>query len=69
MMYVYIGGDIEAGTEYSVQRLATGWSEFEPRQSQEYSLLHVVQTGSGIHRASYPTCTEGSFPGDTVAGA
>jgi hypothetical protein len=43
-------------------RLEEG-SEFESRQSQEFSLLHVVQTGSGGHPTSYPIGTEGSFPG------
>jgi hypothetical protein len=40
----------------SGQLLATGWttegSEFECRQDQEFSLLHVVHTGSGAHPAS-----------------
>jgi hypothetical protein len=44
-----------------------GWttegSEFESRWGQEFSLLHVVQTGSGAHPASYPMGTGGSFPG------
>jgi hypothetical protein len=56
-----------------VWRLATGWttegSEFESRQSQELSLLHVVQTGSGAHPASYPMGTGGSFSGGKAAGA
>jgi hypothetical protein len=34
---------------------------------QEFSLLHVVQTGSGVHPASYPMDT--SFSGDKAAGA
>jgi hypothetical protein len=37
-------------------------SQFEPRYGQEFSLLNVVQTGSGAHRASYPMGTGGSFP-------
>jgi hypothetical protein len=37
-------------------------SEFESRYGQEFSLLHSVQTGSGVHPAFYPTCTKGSFP-------
>jgi hypothetical protein len=58
---------------YSVSsRLATGWmiegSEFESRQSQKFSFLHVVQTGSGVHPASYPMGTGGSFPGDKAIG-
>jgi hypothetical protein len=35
-----------------------GWttegSEFESRWGQEFSLLRVVQTGSGVHPTSYP---------------
>jgi hypothetical protein len=58
---------LEAGIAQSVQRLATGWategSEFEYRWGQEFSLLHVVQTDSGAHPASYPTGTVGSLPG------
>jgi hypothetical protein len=30
---------------------------------QEFSLVHVVQTGFGAHPASYPMRTGGSFPG------
>jgi hypothetical protein len=33
------------------------------------NFLHVVQTGSGAHPASYPVGTEGSFPGGKAAGA
>jgi hypothetical protein len=32
-------------------------SEFESRYGLEFSLLHVVQTGSGIHPTSYPMGT------------
>jgi hypothetical protein len=42
-------------------RLATGWeierSGFESGQCQELSLLHIVQTGSGVHPSSYTICT------------
>jgi hypothetical protein len=38
------------------------------RLSQEFSLLNVVQTGSGAHPASHPTGTGGSFPGVKAAG-
>jgi hypothetical protein len=45
----------------------TGWStersEFECQWGQEFSLLHVVQTGSGVHPTSYTMGTGGSFPG------
>jgi len=34
-----------------------------------FPLSDRVQTGSGAHSASYPTGTEGTFPGDKAAGA
>jgi hypothetical protein len=50
-----------------VWRLTTGWtaegSGFQSRYGQEFSLLHVVQTGPGVHPASYPMGTGDSFPG------
>jgi hypothetical protein len=62
-----------AGIAQSVQRLATGWtiegSEFKSQQDQEFSLLHVVQIGCGVHPTSYPMGTGGSFPGGKAAGA
>jgi hypothetical protein len=36
---------------------------------QKVSLLHVVQTGSGAHPASYRMGTGDSFPGGKAAGA
>jgi hypothetical protein len=44
-------------------------SEFESRWGQEFSLLHVVQTGFGVHLTSYPMGTGGSFLGGKAAGA
>jgi hypothetical protein len=38
-------------------------SEFESRYGQEFSLLHVAQTGSGVHPNYYPMGTGASFPG------
>jgi hypothetical protein len=35
----------------------------------EFSLLHIVQIGSGAHPASYPMGTGGPFPRGNVAGA
>jgi hypothetical protein len=59
--------EITAGIAQSVKRLAMGWtidrSEFEFQNGQEFALLHIVQTGSGAHTASYPISTGGSFPG------
>jgi hypothetical protein len=61
---VYVSG---AGIAQSVQRLATGWttkrSEFEFLYGQEFSFLHVVQTGSGVHPISYPMGTGGKAAG------
>jgi hypothetical protein len=37
--------------------------EFEFRWGQEFSLLHIVQTGSEVHPASYKMGTGGSFLG------
>jgi hypothetical protein len=36
---------------------------------QEFSLHHVLQTGSGARPASYPMGTGDSFPGGKAAGA
>jgi hypothetical protein len=50
-----------------------GWttegSKFEYRKGQEVYLLHVVQTGSGVHPTSYAMGIGGSFPGGKAAGA
>jgi hypothetical protein len=37
--------------------------EFEPGQGQDLTPLHIIQTDSGAHPASYTVCTGGSFPG------
>jgi hypothetical protein len=47
----------------NLKKLVIKGSEFEFRWEQEFSLLHVVQTGSGVHPTSYPMGTGGSFPG------
>jgi hypothetical protein len=39
------------------------------RYGQEFSLHHVIQTGSGAHPASYLMGNEGSFPGVKAAAA
>jgi hypothetical protein len=50
-----------------------GWtteeSKFESRYGQEFSLLQVVQTGSGVHPTSYPKGIGGFFSVDKAAGA
>jgi hypothetical protein len=37
--------------------------EFESRWGQKFSLLYIVQTGSGVHTTSYKIGIWGSFPG------
>jgi hypothetical protein len=41
----------------------TAGSEFKSRWGQEFSLLHVVQIGSGVHPAFYPMGTGAHSPG------
>jgi hypothetical protein len=52
--------------------MATGWAteglDFESRYCQKFSLLHILQTGSGAQQASYPMGTGGSFHGGKAAG-
>jgi hypothetical protein len=49
--------------------VATGWTaRVRLPAVQDFSLLHIVQIGSGAHPASYPMGTGGSFPGNTAAG-
>jgi hypothetical protein len=43
--------------------------ELESQQGQEFSLLHIVQTSSGVHPSSSPMGTGGSFPWGKAAGA
>jgi hypothetical protein len=44
-----------------------GWttdgSDFESRYIQEFSLLQIIQTGSGVHPTSYPMDTGALSPG------
>jgi hypothetical protein len=44
-----------------------GWttegSELESRYGQEFSILQIVQIGSGVHPTSYPMVTGGFSPG------
>jgi hypothetical protein len=40
-----------------------------PAGGGNFSLHHRVQTCSGVHPASYPMGTKGSFPGGKAAGA
>jgi hypothetical protein len=44
-------------------RLDDEGSEFKSQLGQEFSFLHIVQTGSGAHPASQPMGTGGSSLG------
>jgi hypothetical protein len=41
--------------------------ELIPRRAQKFSLNPRIQTGSGVHLASYPMETRGSFPSGKAA--
>jgi hypothetical protein len=66
LIFSELHGVTRARMAQSVWRLAMGWmtkgSELESWWGQEFSLLHVIQTGSGAHSASYPMGTRGTFP-------
>jgi hypothetical protein len=49
--------------------IATGYGLDESWWGQEFSILHSVQTGSGVHPTSYPMGTGGFFPGGKAVGA
>jgi hypothetical protein len=63
MLYTFI-----IKSRYSDGLLA-GRPGFGFQQGQEFSVLHVVQTGSGAHPTSYPMGTEHDFLGGEAAGA
>jgi hypothetical protein len=42
-------------------------SEFESQWSQEFSFLHIVQSGIRAHTTSYAVGTVVSFPGSKAA--
>jgi hypothetical protein len=49
-----------------VNGIATGYGlddQFDSRWRHEFSLLHIVQTGSGVHPTSYKNGYRGFFPG------
>jgi hypothetical protein len=58
-------------TVQSVQQLAMSYTaeglKLESRYGKNSSPLHVVQTGSGAHPASYPKGTGGPFSGDKAS--
>jgi hypothetical protein len=56
---------ISSTTAQSVYRRAKGWTAggSSPGMGKRFSLLHIVQTGSGAHPPFYPMDTEPLFPG------
>jgi hypothetical protein len=50
-------------------RLEDGGVKVQVPVRQEFSLLHAVQTGSGVHPTSYTMGTGGSFLRGKAAGA
>jgi hypothetical protein len=46
-----------------VKSRATGWMSSSPCGGKNFSIFHVVQTGSGSHSASYPMGTGGKAAG------
>jgi hypothetical protein len=56
-VYFYMKPVVSIATSYGLDDRGVG-----VRWGQEFSLLHVVQTGSGVHPTSYPMATGGSFP-------
>jgi hypothetical protein len=57
---------------WEVHRMATGWTveglEFEPQKGQDFSPLHVFETGSGAHPAQNPMGNGSSFSGSKEDG-
>jgi hypothetical protein len=49
-------------------RLVAAEPGFDSRQGKDFSLLHSVQTGSGVQLASYPMCTRDVFQGVKQSG-
>jgi hypothetical protein len=49
-------------TGYGLDNQGGGGSS-SPSRIKKFSLLHIVQTGSGVHSTSYKMDTGGSFPG------
>jgi hypothetical protein len=64
-MYVSRGSAVGIVTAYGLDDRGVG---VRVPVGSGFSLLHIVQTGSGAHAASYPMGTGGSFPGGKAAG-
>jgi hypothetical protein len=57
-------GKIYLAAQWYSSGLRDGWAGVRvPAGAGNFSLHHRVQTGSGVHKASYPMGTGGFFPG------
>jgi hypothetical protein len=64
--YKILGCSVDIVTGYGLNERG---AEFESREDQEFSFLHIVQNGSDAHRTQYPMRYVGCLPGDKAAEA
>jgi len=56
-------------SQYSDEATAWAIGVLSPALEGNFSILYLVQTGSGTQPASYPTGSAGSFSGGKTVGA
>jgi hypothetical protein len=62
--YIYILTEQESGwLTPNSDWLLVGWLGFDSWSGHDFSLLRSVQTGSGVHQASYPVGTRDKADG------
>jgi hypothetical protein len=61
--------DGSVGTALGYELDDRGFRVRFPTGAGNFSLHHRVQNGPGVHPASYPMGTRGSFPGGKAAGS
>jgi hypothetical protein len=64
LLSLVFGSSVGISTGYALDDRGVG---VKSPGCQEFSLPHVVQTGTRAHTTSYPMGTGGSFPGGTAA--
>jgi hypothetical protein len=69
MHYLHQSRDSSAGIPLGYGLDDRGSRVRFPAGTENFSLHHCVQNGSGARPASYPMVTRGSFSGGKVAGA
>jgi hypothetical protein len=66
--YLYISSYFHISKMFIISlQLATDWTAGVRFLARDFCLYHSYQTGSGVHPASYPMRTGGSFPGGKAA--